>query len=179
MSKGTMKKVYLLFFVFYFLFSPGIQIAAQSNQGSSNVFDTTGFPQWAKDLRRWDIVAFGLFPFSMFFVTFATDMVRWNDANGMDFSEEGRRYAPWPLKSAGAIEMTTDEYQTTILRAAALSLSVALIDLAIVNIRRRVERRRIESMPAGTVTIDRVPISVQQETKEPDDNIINDEFVEQ
>ncbi|MDR2542313.1 MAG: hypothetical protein LBC80_02545 [Treponema sp.] len=113
-------------------------------------FDVTGFPQWAKDLRRWNIITFGVFPFSMFFVTFATDMVRWGDTGYTD-----RRYAPWPLKSAGAVEMTSNEYRRTVLTAAGVSVTVALIDLLIVKIKRDKERRRIEGIPTGTVTIER------------------------
>jgi len=167
-----MKKIFLLFFVFYLLLSPCFNAAAQTSPtpSTSNIFDTSEFPQWAKNLRRWDIIAFGLFPFSIFFVTVAQDMYRWYNENGMDFSEAGRRYAPWPLKSAGGYEMTAEEYQRTILIAAGLSASVALIDLLIVNIRRNVERRRIQNRPAGTFTIDRMPVN-PQEIEEPDVNI--------
>jgi len=98
----------------------------------------------------------------MFFVTFVTDMVRWSEANNFDFSDEGRRYAPWPLKSAGAIEMTNDEYARTILIALGVSAVVACIDLLIVVIKRINERRRIESLPSGSIEIIETPYGTQE-----------------
>ena len=148
-------KIFFPVLVSLFLLIP-VQVTAQNTPGSS-VFDTTGFPQWAKDMRRWDVIAFGSFPFTMFFSTFFMDTYRWNKAEGMSFSEEGLRYAPWPLKSAGAVEMTKDEYETTMIIAASLSAAIAVTDLIIVNVKRNKERRRIESMPEGSVIIIRKP----------------------
>ena len=158
-----MKNIFFAVISVFLLLSPVYQAAAQSSTGTSSTFDTTSFPQWAKDLRRFDIIAFGSFPFSMFTITFFTDMYRWNYENSMDFSEEGRRYAPWPLKAAGAVEMTKEEYERTLLLAAGLSVAVAITDLVIVNIKRSRERRRIESIPTGSVNINRVPYQAYED----------------
>ena len=147
-----MKKIFFVSVLLFLLFAPQFEASAQSNT-VPNVFDMTDFPQWARDLRRFDIITFGTFPFSMFVVTFATDMFRWNNANGMDFND--RRYAPWPLKSAGAVDMSAEEYQRTILLAAGLSVVLALTDFVIVSIRRSNERRRIESRSSGSYNINR------------------------
>jgi hypothetical protein len=147
---------------------PARHAAAQTTGGStgsggstgnltSTVFDTSDFPLWAKDLRRWEIVAFGTFPFTMFAATFAMDTRRWIDQNSMDFSEDGRRYAPWPFKSAGAVDMTNKEHETTLLVAAGISVALAFADLIIVQIKRHKERQRAESLPAGTIIIDKSP----------------------
>jgi hypothetical protein len=136
---------------------PAYQVPAQTTTVNPNIFDTTGFPQWAKDLRRWEIVAFGTFPFTMFATTFAMDTRRWIDQNGMDFSDDGRRYAPWPLKSAGAIDMSNKEHETTLLIAAGISVALAFADLVIVQIKRQKERRRVERMPTGSVIIEKSP----------------------
>ena len=152
--------------------TPLYQAASQSlssSQSTATTFDTTDFPQWAKDLRRWDIIAFGSFPFSMFFVTFATDMIRWNNENGMDTSEQGRRYAPWPLKSAGAYEMENDEFKRTLLISAGISAAIALVDYFIVRGKRRAERQRIQAMPSGIIEIERIQFGVPQEPEENDD----------
>ncbi|MDR0302281.1 MAG: hypothetical protein LBI04_08240 [Treponema sp.] len=148
----------------FLLLSPVLRAEAQSSNSSnsssstsSNTFDTTGFPQWAKDFRRWDIIAFGVFPFSLFFATVITDLNRWNDANGMDMSDMGRRYAPWPLKSAGAAEMTKDEYEKVLLTAAGISAAIACTDLIITLIKRSKERKRIESRPKSTAVIEISP----------------------
>jgi hypothetical protein len=124
---------------------------------TQEAFNTTDFPQWAKDLRRWEIVAFGSIPFTMLFTTAGVDMRRWNNANGMDMSDEGRRYAPWPLKSAGAELMSSDEFVQVLKIAACISVGVAFTDLIIVKIKRYKARKRAEALPAGTTIINRKP----------------------
>jgi hypothetical protein len=164
-----MKKTVFIIFLFIFILSP-FQAQAQTTNAAAEeeiVFDTTGFPQWAKDLRRWDIIAFGTYPFSMFLATFFHDLYRWGSANGMDFSAEGRRYAPWPFKSAGAVDLTSPEFRRNFLIAAGLSAVFAFIDLLIVKIRRNRELRRIESKPplGGTYVIER---RTNETVEEPD-----------
>jgi len=155
-----MNKIVFSLILFILILSPFCTAAAQSSvitEDEIKAFNTTGFPQWAKDLRRWDIIAFGTFPFSMFFSTFFNDLSRWNRANGMDFSAEGRRYAPWPFKSAGAVDLTSQEFGRNILLAIGISAAFAFTDLIIVKIRQNMERRKLESKPPsrGTYTIER------------------------
>ncbi|MCL2809725.1 MAG: hypothetical protein FWD24_06635 [Treponema sp.] len=154
-----MKKIIFSFFIISLLLLPGLQANAQnlsSTSPSQVTFNMEDFPQWAKDLRRGEIVAFGTFPFSLFFVSFTTGMIRWNDANGMDWSDQGRRYAPWPFQSAGGIDLTSDEFLFNILLAAGVSVTLAVADYLIVLNKRNKERQRIESLPPGsTVTIQR------------------------
>jgi hypothetical protein len=106
----------------------------------------------------------------MFLATFFNDLYRWNNANGMEFSSEGRRYAPWPFKSAGAIDLTSQEFKRNIFIAAGLSAAFAFIDLLIVKLRRNRELRRIESKPSsgGTYVIERRSNETVKETIEPE-----------
>jgi len=122
--------------------------------------DTSNWPSWLRDMRRWEIVAFGSFPFAMFFSTIGMDLHRWNSANGMDWGN--RRYAPWPLKSAGAVPMTNSEQRLTIGIAIGLSAGIAVADHLIVQARRRRDRRRAEAIPVGTVIITRIPLAEEQ-----------------
>ena len=131
------------------------------NVHAQNTFDTKGFPQWAKDLRRWEIIAFGSFPFTVFFSTFGMDTYRWGKESG--FSD--MRYAPWPLKSAGAVEMTNDEYKKTLLIAAGASAVIAVVDLIIVQTKRAKSRRIAESIPVGTITVTKKPWPPVPETE--------------
>jgi len=152
-----------LIVLFSLLLTSVYQAQAQSLSTTNPTESTFKLPQWVKDLRRFDIITFGAFPFGMFFVTTVTDILRWKDANNFDFSEEGRRYAPWPLKSAGAVEMTNDEYTRTILLAIGVSAVIASIDLLIVVSKRNKERRRIESLPSGSIEINKTPYGTTQE----------------
>jgi len=162
-----MRSIFIALVFSSLLLSPVLQVTAQSNEDQPPVtFDATGFPQWVKDMRRWDIIAFGSFPFAMFTTIFFTDLFRWGNANGMNFSEEGRRYAPWPLKSAGAIEMTKEEYERSIWIAVGISAAIALADFIIVKIRQSRERRRIENAPSGSAIIDRMPYGATEDESE-------------
>ena len=163
-----MKKLIFVVLIIFLFLSPVLRLQAQSSTKTSapptNVFDTTGFPQWAKDLRRWDIVTFGVYPFALFFTTTVTDLIRWNNANGMGMSESERRYAPWPLKSAGAFEMSKDEYGRVLLQSAGVAAFIACTDLVIVLIKRNKERKRLESRPRSTADIEIKPYGEQPET---------------
>jgi hypothetical protein len=74
----------------------------------------------------------------MFLSTFTMDSVRY-------FSHSAdKRYAPWPFKGPGAIEMTKTERQQTFIAAAVASVTLAVVDFAIVQTRRNKEARRIQ-----------------------------------
>jgi hypothetical protein len=149
-------------FFFLLLAIPVFLVPAQTSSTTTttnnNFFDLSGAPQWARDLRRFEIVTFGTIPFAMFTATFGMDMYRWYNANGMDFSESGRRYAPWPLKSAGAYAMEPKEIETTLIIAASLCVTVALTDLVITLIKRSKARKRTEALPHNATTINRKPL---------------------
>ncbi|MDR2314690.1 MAG: hypothetical protein LBE02_09185 [Spirochaetaceae bacterium] len=87
-------------------------------------------PQWAKNLRRAEIVAFGSFPFTVFLTATFVDLYRCA-SHGWD-----RRYAPWPVKSAGAVSMTDGELRLMFGIAVSTSLLIALADYCIVRYRR-------------------------------------------
>lgn len=88
------------------------------------------FPAWLLDLRRADIVAFGSLPFTLFFTTFAVDSYRFY-SNDWD-----RRYAPWPLKAPGAIEMDENQRIASFSVAIGLSVVIAVVDYLIVQYKR-------------------------------------------
>ncbi|MDR3335200.1 MAG: hypothetical protein LBT13_10015 [Treponema sp.] len=113
----------------------------------STQFDTTGFPQWAKDLRRAEIVAFGSFPFTVFFALFAIDTYRCAN-NGWDI-----RYAPWPFKPAGAVEMPKDQQLIAITAAAVGSVIISLTDFLIVTYKRHKKTQDLKNLPEGSPII--------------------------
>jgi len=153
---------------------PVFLVPAQTNNSNNtnttnNFLDLSESPQWVRDLRRWEIVAFGTIPFAMFTATFGMDLYRWNKANGMDFSDTGRRYAPWPLKSAGAIAMEPREIETTLIIAASLCVTVAFTDLIINQIKRANARKRAEALPHNATTINRRPLYEEEPPEAHDD----------
>jgi hypothetical protein len=109
------------------------------------------FPQWVRDIRRAEIVAFGAFPFAMFFSIFAMDTYR-SATHDWD-----SRYYPWPLKGPGAIAMDSDEHILTLGIAATGSLVIALADHLILQYKRaRANQQRLD-LPEGDIIILRKP----------------------
>ena len=127
-------------------------------QKATASFDTTGFPQWVKDLRRGEIVAFGSFPFTMFLSLTIVDTYR-SATHNWD-----TRYAPWPLKASGAVDMTKDEQLRTLTVAAAGSVVLALIDFFILQYKRTKQAQELQKLPGEVPIIIRKPLA--QETQE-------------
>jgi len=155
--------------IFFLLLTTSVFLVPAQTSGANtnnNFFDLSGSPQWVRDLRRWEIVAFGTIPFAMFTATFGMDMYRWKEANGMDWSDEGRKYAPWPMKAAGAFAMEYQEMEKTLMIAAGICVTVAFTDLAITQIKRYKARKRIEALPHNATTINRRPLYTPQEQEE-------------
>ncbi|MEM5947900.1 hypothetical protein WKV44_05025 [Spirochaetia bacterium 38H-sp] len=84
------------------------------------------FPLWAVRLRRFEIISFGIFPFSLFFSQFGYSFYRYANS-GFDYS-----YAPAPFGPPGGADFSDAEHQGIILGAAVLSLIAALVDNLIV-----------------------------------------------
>ncbi|MDR0710509.1 MAG: hypothetical protein LBF77_10645 [Spirochaetaceae bacterium] len=115
------------------------------------------FPQWALDLRRFDIILFGSFPFTYWFASTGMDLYRSSQHNW------DTRYAPWPVKSAGAVNMTNDEYMITLSCAVGGSILAALVDHIIVRIKRNKAARKAAAITPGEAIITRTPISPETE----------------
>jgi hypothetical protein len=119
------------------------------------------FPLWSRDLRRADIITFGSFPFTFFLANFTMDMIR-TAQNDWD-----ARYAPWPFKSAGAVNMTPDEYLITIGAAAGGAILVALADFIIVQVKRSRAARESARLAPGDPIITRRPWPEPPDTAPP------------
>ena len=122
-----MKKIRLLIFLLVlvsFVFPHGLFAQA------GTYFDMSGFPQWARDLRRGEIVAFGAFPLAYIFANFGYDSYRFANNNW------DSRFAPWPFNSAESFGKSQDERFITLGLAAGLSVFIAVVDYAIVRARR-------------------------------------------
>ena len=88
------------------------------------------FPQWAKDLRRGEIIAFGAYPIAIFFSRIFLDLYRMSQNNW------DRRYAPWPATAAGGPGLTENELKALFGIAAVVSVTVSVADHLIVKHKR-------------------------------------------
>ena len=127
----------------------------------STVFDMSESPQWAKDLRRGEVIAFGAFPFAYFFTNIGFDSYRWATHNW------NTRYAPWPITSAGAIEKTQEQKVMTIAIAAGGAILISLVDYCIVRYKRARLQRETANLPDGNQIIIRTPLYDIADLEEP------------
>ena len=128
-----MSKKMLVFSLLLFLcFSSSNRLWAQTDNQStgSHQFDMTGFPQWARDLRRAEIVAFGSFPFMYLFTNVGIGLA------GLDQNERGRTLG---IAAGGAV-------------------LVAIVDFGIERYKRSARNREISRLPDGTPVIIRSPM---------------------
>jgi hypothetical protein len=110
------------------------------------------FPLWAKDLRRAEIITFGSFPFTLLFTTIAVDTYFWGS------HEWDTQYAPFPIRAAGAIEMSVENRIITIGVALGVSVLIAVADHLIIRSKRSAEAKKNEVLPSGEPIIIRKPI---------------------
>ncbi len=89
------------------------------------------FPQWAKDLRRYEIVSLGSLPFVMLLSTLGYGLYRYFD-HGMDAS-----YFPNPFsKGSGAGSLTQQEQMGLLFSSLGISAAIGLADFAIIKVKR-------------------------------------------
>jgi hypothetical protein len=112
------------------------------------------WPQWAKDFRRADIIAFGVFPFAWFFTSIAIDLMRSAEHDWQD-----QRYYPWPLAPKDAVPWSNGDYTRALGIAAAAAISVALIDFVIIKIRRKKTETRERAYTPNPPVIKRTPFA--------------------
>ena len=166
-----MKTKAAYFYLFILLFFPLLGLHAQTPGSStstvsalpSSQFDMTGFPQWSKDLRRGEIIAFGSYPFAYFFTTFTYDSYRWATHSW------NTQYAPWPIKSAGAPEPTKTQKLNLLGIAAGGAVIIALVDYGILRYKRYQQEKEIQSLPPGTPIIIRKPLYGDGSENSPDE----------
>jgi len=126
-----------LIFVLLFCFClSGLFAQSTDPQMTSTQFDMTGFPQWSKDLRRAEIIAFGSFPLMYLFTTYSIELGR----------------------TLGKNNAKVNKYRTIGI-AAGCSVLFSLTDYSIVLYKRKKEERIIRSIPPGTTIIIRRPLN--------------------
>jgi hypothetical protein len=103
------------------------------------------YPQWSRDLRRAEIIAFGTIPFSWLIATVAVDLSRTMAHGG------SQQYWPWPLKPADAPPMADGEFILTIGIAAGISVTAALVDHIIIKHKRKKDEQNKRIREPGII----------------------------
>jgi hypothetical protein len=144
-------------FALSLIFAGGlVPLSAQTSAGTTSV-EEIQFPQWSKDLRRGEIIAFGTIPFSWLVSTVAIDISRTIAHDG------DQQYLPWPLKPAGAPAMTSDEFLMSIGLALSISALAAIVDHIIIKYKRKKEAELKLANPSQEPIIIRRPMGVSDD----------------
>ena len=137
-----MKRPFLFLILVCFVFSSALwaqsSFSPATGSTDSNMFDMTGFPLWAKDLRRGEIIAFGSFPFAYFLANMMHNVYRYA-SHGWDTN-----YSPFV---SGSIGQSQNEKFITIGLSAGTAVAFAVIDYGIM----RYKRSRLEKANKGIV----------------------------
>jgi hypothetical protein len=140
--------------VFALSLLPAPRLSAQTTQPPNAAAapnkDAVEWPEFAKDIRRFDVVAFGLFPFAYLVTSIGYDLMR-SAQHGWDAA-----YYPWPVKGSASWE--SEDYRNVIIGSAVLSLSVAAIDLVIILIKRHAAARKEEARSRPETDIRHSPL---------------------
>ena len=90
-------------------------------------YDPDEIPQWARDLRRGEIIAIGAFPLSMVITSFAYELGRFAYYSIREGAPAGE-YAPWFFSTSAEGAFTNEERTGLVLTSALLSTGIAVID---------------------------------------------------
>lgn len=114
--------------------------SATSSSGTATVsavpepYTAEEFPEWARALRRFEIVSLGAFPILLFYTRVGYDVSLFVK-NDFDTS-----YAPWPFKNEYSYDLSDDEQIGCVLTAAGLSLVFGAVDAVLLYISDRESR---------------------------------------
>jgi hypothetical protein len=115
------------------------------------------FPQWAKDLRRADIIAFGVFPFVWFLSTIIIDVQRVVEHNG-DQSYYTGIFTQLFNSSTDLHEWGSAEYKKSFAISGILCVTIALTDYLIVRTKRSRAEKKARARQASDPDIKRTPL---------------------
>lgn len=151
-------KSFITYFIFVFyafsLFSHNLYSEESKIDRTADPYGINEFSAWQKDLRRFEIISFGALPFVSLLSFWTYDIIRSIQHKG----DPG--YAPWPIKNPEkAIPLSESEQKKVLFSAIGISIGVAVIDLSIRAIRRRIERKRKQKSEEENVpAIELIPI---------------------
>ncbi|HAP43266.1 MAG: hypothetical protein A2087_01775 [Spirochaetes bacterium GWD1_61_31] len=126
-----MKRQLLLLLLCAAVLMPALAQTASPNPAEvlPQPYERDEFPDWLWSVRRFEIIALGVFPFALFYTRVGFDLSRFI-ANGFDPS-----YAPWPFSNEFSYKPTDEEQITSLLIAGGVALVFAGVDALILHLR--------------------------------------------
>jgi len=156
MMKNLNKQIFTSILLAFMLCRAADSLLAQDSgttvssdiSGILNKQENGGFPQWAKDLRRFDIVTFGAFPLAYLFTSLGWDLYRTSQHNW-----SGNYFT-----IAGGAAWGNDDFTNVLIYSAAVCVTVALVDYIIVRVKRSKKEKRARAFIPNEPIIQRKPL---------------------
>jgi hypothetical protein len=121
------KRVVALLILAAFL---GASAWGQSDPVTPEPYSPEEFPGWARDLRRGQIIALGVFPVSLILTQLTYDLARFG-VKSAQAGEFDREAAPWFFAPPGVQRFSQDEKEAILITSAVVSVVFALVDYAL------------------------------------------------
>lgn len=138
--KTGVRKILILLLILLFSCSSKL-FCETKNSTTPEPYEEDEFPEWAKDLRRGEIIAFGSMPFVTTWVTVGYGLV------GMWIIPEGNKYHlddfPNPLDKSKNI-FTEDQIKLVVSASAIISIGLGITDFIINNSKRNKLRKEMQ-----------------------------------
>lgn len=159
-----MKRFLCILFSIMFFSMMATQSAYCEESIEPEPYSKEEFPQWALDLRRFEVVSLGSIPFAMIGVTIAYGAIEMNRGNMSSI--------PNPLNPSSLDE---SEQLKILGMTACTGLVIGLVDFTVNLIVRHNKRKRLERLNA-TKQVDVVPLTTPEEPDvlEDDSQFIDD-----
>jgi hypothetical protein len=123
-------------------------------------YEKNEFPDWARYVRRTEIITLGMLPFVTLGTTLGYSIFRYFD-NDMNAA-----YVPNPLaKTSQDANLTQEEQLTVLAISAGISLFLGLLDLTITLVKDNARKKNIAPVMSGSINI----IEIQEEDKDESD----------
>ena len=151
------KKIISIFILL--VFSCGIVFSAEPTV-TIEPYTKEQIPNWAKDLRRTEIITLGSLPFVTIGVTMGYSFYR-VFSNDMNFS-----YFINPLSSSASASLTEKEQKGLIFSSLGISALIGITDLTINFIQRKISEKKEVELEKGSVIIEPVVTENNEELNE-------------
>ncbi len=125
------------------LIPAGLPAQTEGDTVTPEPYQPEEFPGWAHDLRRWEIIAFGVVPVSLILTHLTYDVVRFG-VKSAQAGEFDREFAPWFFAPPGVERFSPGEKETILLTSVAVSVVFAVVDYALGR-----RQRKAQSAAAG------------------------------
>lgn len=130
---------------FFFSYAESSSAANESTVSEAEPYKDDEFPAWAKDVRRFEIITVGSWPFTVLLTS-----IGYSAANAI--SHQDMNYFQNPFVK-NDFSYSVEQQNAVILTSVLLSVGIGLTDLICVLVKRGIDRKKAQSFENSNVII--------------------------